>query len=49
VPDIIERDDGWFEVAVGDDAMGPFVTRDHARDVWLNKTSHGGSDLILAT
>jgi hypothetical protein len=33
LPDIIEREDGLFQLGLCDDAAGPFETRQHAVDV----------------
>ena len=32
-PLIVERDDGWFQLGLADDAPGPFMSRRHAEAV----------------
>jgi hypothetical protein len=42
-PSIVERDDGKFQIGSGDDALGPFETRDAAASVVASEVLHVGT------
>jgi hypothetical protein len=38
--DVYQRDDGMYQLGIGDDSPGPFETRAFAADVWMQRQRH---------